>query len=138
MLALERVQKRFTRMIPGMKGLSYEEQLRTLGLYSEFRRMRGDLIETYRILQGLDRVDVERMFPLVGKTRTRGHNLRLKGRSFKTEMRKNFFSQRVVNLSNSAAESVAGRLLRVFKTEIDRFLINKEIRGYGEKAGEWG
>ena len=41
-LALKRVQRRFTRMIPGMKSLSYEEWLRTLGLYSlEFRRMRG-------------------------------------------------------------------------------------------------
>ena len=41
-LALERVQKRFTRMIPGVKSLLYEERLRTLGLSSlEFRRMRG-------------------------------------------------------------------------------------------------
>ena len=39
----------------------------------------GDLIETYRILRGLDRVAVEGMFPLVGKTGTRGHNLSLKG-----------------------------------------------------------
>ena len=39
-LALERVQRKFTRMIAGMKSLSYEEQLRTL--YSlEFRRMKG-------------------------------------------------------------------------------------------------
>ena len=61
-LALEGVQKRFTRMIPGMKSLSYEEWLRTLGPYSlEFRRMRGDLIETYKKLRGLDRVITERM-----------------------------------------------------------------------------
>ena len=40
-------------MIPGMKSLLYEERLRTLGLYSlEFRRMRGNLIETDRILRG--------------------------------------------------------------------------------------
>ena len=79
-LALERVQRRFTRMIPGMKSLSYEERLRTLGLYSlEFRTIRGDLIETYRIVRGLARVDMKRMFPLIGKTRTRGHNLRPKG-----------------------------------------------------------
>ena len=63
-LALEGVQRRFQRMIPGMKYLSYEKRLRSLHLYSmEFRRMTGDLIETYRILRGLDRVDVERMFP---------------------------------------------------------------------------
>ena len=33
-LALERVQRRFMRMIPGMKSLTYEENLRTLGLCS--------------------------------------------------------------------------------------------------------
>ena len=83
-LALEEIQRRFTRMIPGMKGLSYEEQLRNLAPYSmEFKSMRGDQVETYRILRGLDRVDVERMFPLVGETRTRGHKLRVKGCSLK-------------------------------------------------------
>ena len=42
MLALERVQRRFTRMIPGMSRLTYDEHLMALGLYSlEFRRMRG-------------------------------------------------------------------------------------------------
>ena len=84
-------------------------------------------------------MDVERMFPLVGKTRIRGHNLRRKEQSFKTEMRRNFFSQRVVNLWNSLLQKAVGaRSLSIFKTEIDRFLINKGIRGYGGKAGEWG
>ena len=54
-------------------------------------------------------------------------------------MRGNFFSQRVVNLWNSLPQKdVEARSLIVFKTEIDRFLINKGVRGYGEKAGEWG
>eukprot|EP00061_Rhincodon_typus_P013089 g39248.t1 len=49
-------------MIPGMKDLSYEKWLRTLGAYlMEFRKMRGDLIETYRILRDLDKVDLEKM-----------------------------------------------------------------------------
>ena len=77
----------------------------------------GDLIETYRILRGLDRVDVERMFPLVGETGTRGRCLRAKERSFKTEMRRNFFIQRVVNLCNSLPQrAVEARSLSVFKT----------------------
>ena len=48
-----------------MEGFSYEEELNRLGLYSlEFRRMRGHLRKTYRILRGLDRVDAERLHPL--------------------------------------------------------------------------
>ena len=55
-LALEVVQRRFTRLIPGMVGLIYEERLTKLGLFSlEFRRMRGDLTETYKILTGQGR-----------------------------------------------------------------------------------
>ena len=50
-LAIEGAQRRFTRLIPGMAGLSHEERLSWLGLYSlEFRRVSGDLIETYKIL----------------------------------------------------------------------------------------
>ena len=64
-LALEGVQRRFTRLIPELRGLSYEERLNRLGLYSlEFRRMRGDLIETYKMMNGMDRIEVERLFPL--------------------------------------------------------------------------
>ena len=56
-----------------MAGLSYEERLSWLGLYSlEFRRVIGDLIETHKILTGLDMVDSERMFPMVGESTTRG------------------------------------------------------------------
>ena len=41
-LALEGVQRRFTRLIPEMAGLMYEERLTRLGLFSlEFRRIGG-------------------------------------------------------------------------------------------------
>ncbi|XP_059499559.1 uncharacterized protein LOC132207636 [Stegostoma tigrinum] len=98
-LSLERVQRRFMRMVQGMESLKYEERLRTLRLYSlEIRWMRGDLIETFRILNGLDRVDVGKMLSLVGETRTRGPTFRIKRRSFQLEIWRNLFSQRVLNL----------------------------------------
>ena len=80
-LVLEGVQRRFTRLIPEMRELAYEERLSRLGLYSlEFRRLRGDLIEVYKIMKRLDRVEAARFFPLTMETRTRGHSLKIRGR----------------------------------------------------------
>ena len=38
---VERVQRRFTRMLPGLEKLSYRERLNRLGLYSLDRRRAG-------------------------------------------------------------------------------------------------
>eukprot|EP00061_Rhincodon_typus_P003455 g20122.t1 len=49
-IALEGVQRRFTRMLPGMMKLSYKERPARLGLFSlEQRSLRGDMIEVYKI-----------------------------------------------------------------------------------------
>ena len=69
--------------------------------------MREDLIETYKILTGLDRVDSERGFPMVGESKTRSQSLRIRDKPFRTEVRRNFFTQRVVNVWNSLLQKVA-------------------------------
>ena len=63
-------------------------------------------MKPFRVLKGLDTVDTERMFPMVGESRTRGHSVRIEGHPFKTEMWRDFFSQRVVNLLPRAAVEV--------------------------------
>ena len=120
-----------------MAGLSYEESLNQLGLYSlEFRRVRGDLIEIYKILTGLDRVDSERIFPLVGESRTRGHSLRIRGKPFRTEVRRNFFTQRVVNMWDSLPQNVVeAKTFSDFKKKLEIALGAQGIKGYGRKGG---
>eukprot|EP00061_Rhincodon_typus_P005649 g25423.t1 len=55
-IKLERVQKRFTSMLLGLEGLSYRERLNRLGLFSlEHWRLRGNRIEVYKIMRGMDR-----------------------------------------------------------------------------------
>ena len=47
---IEAVQRRFTKCMIGFKDMDYEERLRGLYLPSlEFRRLRGDMIETFKI-----------------------------------------------------------------------------------------
>ena len=70
----------FTRLIPGMAGLSYVDRMEQLGLYTlELRRMRGDLIGTYTIIKGLDLLEAGNMIPMLGESRTRGHSSRIRG-----------------------------------------------------------
>jgi len=57
-------------------------------------------METEKILTGFDRVNSERMFKLVMKSRTRGHSLRIRGKPFRNGVRRNFFTLRVVNVWN--------------------------------------
>ena len=62
---LEKVQRRATKLVKGLQNKSYEERLRLLGITSlEKRRIRGDLIQVFRIMKGFDKVDRESFFEL--------------------------------------------------------------------------
>ena len=83
-------------------------------------------------MKGIDKIERGRLFPLADETRTRGHSLKIRRSRFRTELRRNFFTQRVVNLWNSLpSEAVEATSLNVFKARIDKFLNSKGIKGYG-------
>ena len=49
------------KMIPGLRSITYEEKLKRLKLPSlALRRLRGELIETFKILKGFDDVRKEK------------------------------------------------------------------------------
>ena len=74
-LLLEKVQRRATKMIEGFGKLSYiyNERLRRTGLTTlEERRTRGDLIETFKMVKGINKVDYTKFFSMSENNRTRG------------------------------------------------------------------
>jgi hypothetical protein len=110
--AIERVQRRATKLVKGLRELPYDERLRELGLPSlKFRRRRADLIQTYKIIHCKDKLEQTTrcqkcpnkvMFQHCAST-TRGHSLKLYKQEA-TGLRANFFSSRVLNDWNSLSE----------------------------------
>jgi ribosomal protein S20 len=124
---IEAVQRRATKMIPGLAKLSYEERLRRMDLPSlEYRRIRGDAIETFKYLHGKYSVDTATLLlrhEPKGMT-TRGHSLKLQKRECHSNIRQNFFSFRVVNMWNSLPEEIVmADSVNCFKGRFDRWNI---------------
>jgi len=59
------------------------------------RRLRGDLRNAYKYVQGGCQEDGARLFPVVPSDKTRGNGHKLKQRKVQLKMRKNFFPLRV-------------------------------------------
>ena len=59
--------------------------------------MRGDLIEIYKIMTDMFRVDSQKLFPRVEESITRGHRFKVRGARFKGDVRGRFFTQRVTD-----------------------------------------
>lgn len=92
MLRIERVQRRATKLINGYREKTYGERLRALELPSlTYRRRRGDMIWTYKILNGLVRVDARKFFVPGRLDHTTGHPHRVfKQHAIKLSRRNNF------------------------------------------------
>ena len=62
---LEKVQRRAVKMVINLRGLTYEERLSELGMVTmETRRARGDMIQTFKIMSGIDQVKQETWLPV--------------------------------------------------------------------------
>ena len=125
---LENVQRRATRMVREFSQLSYEERLKELDLPTlRERRTRGDMILTYRLIHGEEGIDYRKFFSLTESTyNTRGHSLKIMKPTARLDVRKYFFSNRVIDKWNSLTEEeVTAKSTHMFKKKYDE---NEKIR----------
>jgi len=124
--ALERVQKRATRMITECKGKDYEKRLECVNLTTlEMRRERADMLEVYKIMNGMEGLREKDFFTrdLSGR---RGHSFKLYKKRVNVDTGKYSFGNRVCTTWNNLTEDiVTSQSINVFKGRLDKYLGNK-------------
>jgi len=120
---IEGVQRRATKLIDDVKYLSYDERLTRLGLTRlDKRRVRSDLLETSRIVRGMDKIDEELFFEFDSGGR-RGHSCKLFKKRTRLDIRKFAFSNRIVDTWNALSQdSVDCMTINTFKRHIQNEL----------------
>ena len=148
---LEKVQKRLVRMLSDVRGDSYEERLSQTGLLTlKERRWRGDMIETFKAMKGINQVEKHDWFDLrdeIGGKSTRSNVLIDNGVEIprtdiiyreraRLDLRNNFFTARVSREWNRLPEGVkAKKSTNSFKNALDKW---KESGGRFEEIHDDG
>ena len=129
-------------MMCDVRGDTYEEKLKDCGLVLLVeRRLRGDMIEVFKVMKGISRVKKEEWFEMVeeGQRNTR-QNAEVEGGAverrqdvirkerFKLDVRKNFFTVRVADVWNRLPTHVKNASnVNMFKSRIDIYLKNNTL-----------
>ena len=129
-MAIENVQRRATKLVREIAHLPYSERLKILGLPSlEYRRLRADMVETYKILNDIDHADKQQLFELDNTGRTMSHGYKLKKKYCRLNIRKLTFSNRVISpWNNLSREVVNSKSVNNFKSILNNYWKNKDIK----------
>ena len=122
-IAIEKVQRRATKLLKDIRNLPYTDRLEALDIPSlKYRRIRADLIQTYKIIHGIDNIDKCEFFKLYDSY-TRNSDLKLYKHYCSSSLRKHFFSNRVIDLWNDLpSRAKLAENINLFKNSIDDHL----------------
>ena len=128
-IQIENVQRRATKLVKNIQHLSYSDRSRYLGLPSlQYRRLRSDMVEMFRIINNIDKVNSNKIFPKNENT-TRGHKHKIYKKQCRTNIRKYSFSQRVVDTWNSLpAKVIESNTVNGFKNQLNSHWKDLEIK----------
>lgn len=121
---LERVQKSMCRLIPRIHNMSYDDQIKSLGIFSlRVRRIRYQLTFMYKMFNGLINVNFDEMFVRRHTNRTRGHDVHLRTQFAKLNCRLHFFSISAIHEWNKLpSDIIQSSSLAIFKSKLDAYL----------------
>ena len=103
--------------------------MKTLGLPTlEYRRLRADVIQVYKILNQIDRVDIDKFFTM-SELLTRGNSLKIFKPRSRLKVRSSVFSNRVVDVWNSLPNAVVtAPSLNAFKSRLNKHWHGHELK----------
>ena len=127
---LEKVQRRATKLVRGLRGMTYEQRLKRLNLSTlEERRKRADLIEYFKISNGLSIVNWHNPNELCCSitasgpaSNIRGYKHRVGKQFTKVSQREHFLLKRVVrDWNNLPSNVIQATSANSFKARLDDY-----------------
>ena len=125
---IERVQRRFTKRIPGCWVLSYQDRLSRLQIKSlQYRRAEIDLCTMYKAVHGKGSVIFDDFFDFSARS-GRGHPLKLNVPYARLDLRKNFFTIRGAKMWNALPEEIAcSPSFSIFSKKLKEINVNQIV-----------
>lgn len=120
---LEKVQARATKLIPEVRHMGYERRLEELNLFTlEQRRLRGQLIEAFKIIRGFSNVPITDFFTL-SENPTRNHGWKVVVPRFQTTPFRELMTVKLCQTWNNLPVNVVNSdTVDTFKRRLDRIL----------------
>jgi hypothetical protein len=127
--AIENVQRRATKLIPGFRDIPYQDRLKRLKLPTlGYRRIRGDMIELFKIMTGKYDTNVTD-FINANRTDTRGHQYKIYKVHTRLDIRKYSFVHRNVNCwNNLPTKVVEAPSVSAFERRLDKLWLDEPAK----------